>query len=159
MSLNPAGKQRRWAAHTRRQALIDRLGWPHQRPARDIRLVLIHISMMWVACGQAIFGPPDNSAQSRAGFDTLSLILFGVLLSAACVLYLIAAFCKSQYDSFGYEAAACFGFAGFLSAYAATLIVNTPYWWLTYNAPFTLALAVGNAVRFYIVIRIFVRGK
>lgn len=133
--------------HTLNRERVDSLPWPHPRPARDPRLVWIHMSLIWVAGGQAIFGAPADSVQGRSGFTPAALVVFGGGLIACCLCYLYAAYCKSQYTSFGFEAAACAGFAGFLIIYCWYLIHSTPQWWLIYNAPFTIGLAIGNLIR------------
>lgn len=131
---------------------VDALPWPHPRPASDPRLVCMHFALIWTALGQAILGPPENSVQGRA-FGWPATIAFGVVLTVSCVLYLTAAYCKSQYESFGYEMAATVGFAGILTIYGFMLIISTENWALTYTASFTLALAVGNAIRAWVLIR------
>lgn len=138
--------------HRLTRAEVDAMPWPHPRPASDIRLVMMHLALLWTAVGQAIFGPPENSVQGRA-FGWAATIVFGVLLALCCGLYLAAAYCKSQYESFGFEIAASVGFAGSLAIYGWFLVVSTPNWALTYNASFTLALALGNAIRGYVLIR------
>lgn len=139
--------------HKLQREEVDAMPWPHPRPARDPRLVWLHMSMIWVAGGQAIFGAPGQSVQGKSNFTQPALIVFGVALILCCLCYLYAAYCKSQYTSFGFEMAACIGFAGFLSIYGWYLIHSTPEWWLVYNAPFTIAIAVGNLVRGVILIR------
>lgn len=131
---------------------VDTLPWPHPRPVSDFRLVAIHASLIWVAVGQAIFGPPAITVQARA-FGTAATIVFGIGLTICSLLVLRAAYCRSQYDSFGYEMAGTAGFAGILSIYGVVLALSTPEWALTYNAPFTIALAVGNALRAWVLIR------
>jgi hypothetical protein len=138
--------------HRLTREAVDALPWPHPRPARDWRLVGIHLALIWTAVGQAALGPPENSVQWR-GFGWPATIVFGVVLTFCCVLYLMAAFCKSQYESFGYEAGATVGFAGTLGIYGFMLVATTPNWALTYNWSFTVGLAVGNAIRGWILVR------
>jgi hypothetical protein len=131
---------------------VDALPWPHPRPAGDPRLVYVHISLIYVALGNAILGPPANTVQGR-GFGWAATIAFAVPLVLCSMLVIYAAYCKSQYESFGYEMAGCAGFAGTLAIYGVVLILTTPNWALTYNAPFTIALAAGNAARAWVLIR------
>jgi len=131
---------------------VDALPWPHPRPAQDPRLAYVHLSLIYVALSNAILGPPSNTVQGR-GFGWAATIAFAVPLVLCSVLVLYAAYCRSQYESFGYEMAGCAGFTGTLAIYAVVLILTTPNWALTYNAPFTIALAAGNAARAWVLIR------
>jgi hypothetical protein len=155
--MSAASRGRHYATRLRRQHRlirdeVDALPWPHPRPAGDPRLVYVHISLIYVALGNAILGPPANTVQGR-GFGWAATIAFAVPLVLCSVLVIYAAYCKSQYESFGYEMAGCAGFAGTLAIYAVVLIMTTPNWALTYNAPFTIALAAGNAARAWVLIR------
>lgn len=131
---------------------VDALPWPHPRPSRDARLVWMHLALIWTAGGQAILGPPANSVQGRT-FGWAATIVFGAALIFFCALYLFAAYCKSQYESFGYEMAATVGFAGALIIYGVMLAASTPSWALTYNWSFTVGLAIGNSIRAYVLIK------
>lgn len=126
--------------------------WPHPRPSRDPRLVWMHVALMFTALGQAILGPPPGTVTGRA-FGWAATICFGILLTICVCLYLTAAYCKSQYESFGFEMAACIGFSGSLTIYAVVLALSTPNWALTYNWSFCAGLAVGNAIRAYVLIK------
>jgi hypothetical protein len=138
--------------HTLQRELVDALPWPHPRPTRDWRLIGVHMALIWTAAGQAVFGPPFGSVQYK-GFGWPATIAFGVVLILCCGLYLTAAFCKSQYASFGYELSACVGFTGSMIIYCYVLILTIPQWALTYNWSFCAGLAVGNAARAWILIR------
>lgn len=140
--------------HRLNKETVDSMPWPHPRPASDPRLVGIHLALIWTASGSAILGPPENTVQGRA-FGWAATIVFGIAMVLFCGMYLFAAYCKSQYESFGYEMAACIGFAGSLSIYAYLLMISTPNWALTYNWPVTIGLALGNAIRAWVLIRRF----
>lgn len=120
----------------------------HPRPVADPRLIAIHLGMVWVAVGQAIFGAPENTIQYRA-FGVTATLIWGVLLTLICGLYMVSWWVKSQYESWGFELAACGGMAGSLSIYAFYLFdtLGTQAALLGYNFPFTVGLAIGNAIR------------
>lgn len=138
--------------HQEQRERVDSLPWPHPRPASDPRLVWLHLAMVYTAVAQAVLGPPENTVTGRA-FGWAATIVFGILLVICTGVYLFAAYCKSQYESFGFEMAACVGFAGSLSIYAYMLSISTPNWALTYNWSFCVALSMGNAIRAYVLIR------
>lgn len=109
---------------------------------------------MYTALAQSIAGPPENTITGQS-FGWAATVAFGALLTICVGLYLTAAYCKSQYESFGYETAACVGFAGSLSIYAVMLTLGTPNWSLTYNWSFCVGLAFGNAIRAFVIIKRF----
>lgn len=138
--------------HRLQRDQVDALPWPHPRPASDPRLVWLHLALIWTATLQSLLGPPENTVTGRA-FGWAATIVFGVALVAFCGLYLFSAYCKSQYESFGFEMSACVGFAGVLSIYAVMMTLNTPNFALTYNWSFTVGLAIGNAIRGVVLIK------
>lgn len=144
---------RQWPSWVRRRHIVnreevDQYGWVHPRPVSDPRLLWIHLGMVWVAAGQALFGAPDNTIQYKA-FGTAATLIWGLVLCTICGLYFVSWRVKSQYESWGFEMAACLGMAGALGIYAYYLFdtLGTTGALLGYNFPFTVCLAIGNAIR------------
>lgn len=125
---------------------VDKLPWPHPRPSRDPRLVCLHIAFVWTSTVQIIFGPPPITVQGAA-FGYAATVAFSALLILCCGLNLYAAFCKSQYESFGVEMAGTFGFTGVFVIYTAGVVVGVADWWGTNVAALAAALTIGNGWR------------
>lgn len=125
---------------------VDSVGWPHPRPARDPRLVCLHLAFIWTSTIQIIKGPPPTSVQNIS-FGYPATVVFSVLLIICCLMVLYAAYCKSQYVSFGVEMAGCLGFTGVFAIYAAGAIVGINEWYATNVAALAIMLFLGNTWR------------
>lgn len=135
----------------RRQHKIDReqvdaLPWPHPRPCRDERLVALHIAFIWTSAVQVVFGPPPVTVQATS-FGYSATVAFSGLMIVCSILNLYAAYCRSQYNSFGLEMAGTAGFAGVFAIYSAAVIADVADWWGTNTAALAAAIAVGNGLR------------
>lgn len=119
--------------------------WPHPRPARDERIVGLNIALIWTSVIQIIVGPPPTSVQS-VSFGYGVTVLFSVLMIICGGLVLYAAYCKSQYISFGMEMAGTVGFAGVFAIYTAGAFGLT-HWYATNVAPLAVCLFAGNLLR------------
>lgn len=133
----------------RRHALnkvgVDALPWPHPRPARDERIVGLNIALIWTSIVQIIIGPPPSTVQN-VSFGYVATVCFSALMIICGLLVLYAAYCKSQYVSFGFEMAGTLGFAGVFAIYSAgTFGLN--HWYATNVAPLAICLFVGNLLR------------
>lgn len=120
--------------------------WPHPRPLRDPRLLWLHGCFIWTSMIQIIFGPPPITMQSTT-FGYAATLAFSLLMILCCVMNIYAAFCKSQYNSFGVEMAGTAGFTGVFAIYSVGLIVGLTDWWGTNTAALAIALFIGNAWR------------
>lgn len=125
---------------------VDILGWPHPRPPRDPRLVCMHVGLVWVSFVQIISGPPPASVQAQA-FDYLATVAFAALMIASSLLVLYAAFCKSQYWSWGVELAGCVGFGFVFALYSVALALTITDAYSSNGFAWALALCVGNSWR------------
>jgi cation transport ATPase len=125
---------------------VDAMRWPHPRPAADERIVCLNLCFIWVAVVQAVYGPPPNSVQG-ATFDHVTTIAFSVLMIVCSCLVLYAAWCKSQYVSFGIEMAGTVGFSGVFAIYTFAAVVGITDWFATQTAAFATGLFLGNLLR------------
>lgn len=131
--------------HTLQRELVDALPWPHPRPAADPRIVGLHIALIWTSIIQIIIGPPPTSVQN-VSFGYTVTVFFSVLMALCSGMALYAAYCKSQYVSFGVEMAATIGFAGVFVLYVIGAFA-LPNWYATNVAPLAICLFVGNLIR------------
>jgi hypothetical protein len=139
------------AKHLRRQhrlirTEVDSLPWPHPRPAADPRLVGLHLAFIWTSTIQMIFGPPPSTVQGLS-FSYAATVAFSILLIVCSILVLYAAFCRSQYNSFGFEMAGCVGFTGVFIIYTAAAFISLTDWYATNIAALVVCLFFGNAWR------------
>jgi hypothetical protein len=132
--------------HKLQRDIVDSLPWPHPRPAADPRIVGLNTAFIWTSIVQIVFGPPPTSVQNVA-FGYEATILFSVLMILCSAMTVYAAYCKSQYVSFGVEMTAAVGFTGVFAIYAWGAVGGLHGWWATNVAPLAFCLFVGNLVR------------
>jgi hypothetical protein len=132
--------------HRYNREQVDTLGWPHPRPAKDPRLVCTNIALPWVSFVQIIAGPAPSSVQGQA-FSFTAVVAFSVLMIVSSALVLYAAYCKSQYWSWGVELAGCIGFAFVFALYSLALVGTITDWYSTTSAAWAIALLAGNGWR------------
>lgn len=120
--------------------------WKHPRPARDPRLVCFHLGMIWAAFVQVVAGPPPATVQAQA-FSYEATAAFSALMVVCSILVIVAAYCKSQYASFGIELAGCTGFTFVFGLYTLALVSSIADWYASTGAGWALAFFAGNALR------------
>lgn len=135
---------RRRHRYSRQQ--IDTLGWPHPRPSRDPRLLCLNIALAWVSFVQIAAGAAPASVQAQA-FSWAATAAFAVLMIVSSGLVLYAAYCKSQYWSWGVELSGCIGFTFVFAIYSLTLANTITDFYSTNSAAWAAALFFGNAWR------------
>lgn len=132
--------------HTLQRDVVDSLPWPHPRPAADPRIVGLNVAFIWTSVVQIIFGPPETSVQNTS-FGYEATVAFSVLMILCSLMTIYAAYCKSQYISFGVEMASAIGFTGVFAIYAAGAVGGLHGWWATNVGPLAFCLFVGNLIR------------
>lgn len=120
--------------------------WPHPRPSRDERLIGLNVAFIWTSIVQMIKGPPPTSVQAIS-FGYAATVVFSVLMMICALLSIYAAYCKSQYNSFGVEAAACVGYTGVFAIYTMGAILGLHEWYGTTVAPLAICLFLGYGLR------------
>lgn len=138
--------------HLLNKAEVDRLPWPHPRPVRDPRIMSLHVAFVWTSIIQIIQGPPPSTVQSIS-FGYVATVVYSSLLILCSLMLLYAGYCRSQYNSFGWEMAATTGFSGVFLIYAAGAIWGVSDWYATQVAPLAIMLFLGNAWRAQTLIR------
>lgn len=128
------------------RAELDVPNWPHPRPSRDSRLICLHIALTWSSLLQTWLGPAPASAQGQS-FGVAALAAFAMLLIVSTALMTYAAFCRSQYWSFGTECAGCVGYAAVFVIYGAALMMTQDQWFRTTPGWFAPLLAIGYGIR------------
>lgn len=142
--------RRRRHALTRME--VDMAGWRHPRPSADPRLVLLSIGFAYTSLVQTfIYRPPETVAARAYTMPTAALVAGLVVLSSAMLLR--AAFCRSQYSSWGWEIAACAGFVGQSAIQFLALVSVNPAWWASTTIGWSLFWGAGCLWRAWILIR------
>lgn len=131
---------------------VDNGRWKHPRPPADPRLIFLTIGLAWISFVQTFFVRPPNSVSARA-FTDYGAIAVAFLVALCCLMHLHAAFCRSQYSSWGWEAASCTGFAGQSAIQLQALVVVQPDWWASLSFAWSTFWGFGCAVRAFILIR------
>ena len=143
--------KRRGRVHLTRME-VDSQGWKHPRPPADPRLVLLSITLAYVAFVQTFILRPPDTVSARA-YDYHAAIAVALLVGIGSVLLLRAAFCRSQYSSWGYEAAGCVAFAGQSAIQFWALVSVSDAWWAATTFAWTVGWGIGNAWRAFTLIR------
>lgn len=106
----------------------------------------LHAGLMWVSVIQIIAGPAPTTVQAQA-FNYLATAAFATLMISSSALVLYAAYCKSQYWSWGVELAGCIGFAFVFALYSWALAHVITDVYSSNSFAWALALFIGNGWR------------
>jgi hypothetical protein len=101
----------------------------HRRHKLQRDIVDLHIALIWTSIVQIVIGPPPTSVQN-VSFGYTATVFFSVLMATCSAMAIYAAYCKSQYVSFGVEMAAAIGFAGVFLLYVIGAFA-LPNWYAT----------------------------
>lgn len=147
----PDSSRRGFRLHLSRME-VDRSGWQHPRPPSDPRLIMLAIGFAYVSFVQTFFARPESSVAAKA-YTGPAAIAVALLLVLASALLLRAAFCRSQFSSWGWELLACVGYVGQAAIQFVALVSVNDQWWGTSTVVWTVFWGVGNAIRAGILVR------
>lgn len=142
--------RRRHHVITRMQ--VDMGGWRHPRPPADPRLVLLSLGLAYVSFVQVFVYRAPETVAAQAYTSPVALAVAGLVVFSAA-LQLRAAFCRSQYSSWGWEIAACVGFAGQSAIQFWALTAVNDAWWAATTIAWTAFWGLGNLWRAWILLR------
>lgn len=128
---------------------VDAAGWKHPRPPADPRLVCLAIGFIYLSFVQTFFVKPDSSVSAQA-YTTIAAIAVAGLVIAGSALLLRAAFCRSQFSSWGWEIGSCMCFAGQSIIQFVALVGVNSEWYGTATFVWTIFWGAGNVWRAWI---------